>query len=63
MIDISPTEHDDIAEHNPRVRAWMLSLISSFQATVFSPFKGDAPHPKSCQKALAAGGFWQPFLT
>jgi arylsulfatase A-like enzyme len=60
-----PSEHHDVAKQNPDVVAKMLALLKEDEKTWYNPDRGCSKkecNQACCDAAIAAGGFWAPYL-
>ena len=60
-----PSEHHDVAAEKPQVLARMQALMAQEAQTVFHPDRGcnnNECAEAACAAAVAAGGYWAPYL-
>ena len=62
-LDVDPTEHVNLAEHELARVASMKASIVKHNTSTFSPHRGVPHMEEACKVALGSyGGFWGPFL-
>ena len=60
-----PSEYQDLAAQNPQQLAKMHALLEQEAQTVFNPNRGcnnNECAEAACAAAVAAGGYWAPYL-
>ena len=62
-LDVDPTEHHDLAKHEPALLESMKRQIAAHQKTAFSPSRGTPQLEAACSAAMNDWkGFWGPWL-
>jgi len=56
-----PFEAKDVAWAFPDKVRTMISQIEALELTAFNPHRGSTD-PRACERALARGNFWGPWL-
>jgi arylsulfatase B len=60
-VDADPGEHVDLAPSEPSLLREMTELLRQLNQTVYNPSR-PKPSDLPCAAAVAAGGYWSPFL-
>ena len=60
-VAADPGEHVDLASTEPTKLQELQGLLAEARKSVFNPDRGD-PGTKPCDAAIAAGGYWAPYL-